>query len=104
VAQYRQTVLSAFQGVEDELAAVRILAQETPYRASASQAADAAERIALNQYRAGTTTYTTVVVAQSTALSARTTLISNQESRIVAALTLIQDLGGGWSTAQLPAD
>ena len=104
VAQYRQTVLSAFQGVEDELAAVRILAQETPFRASASQAADAAERIALNQYKAGTTTYTTVVVAQSTALSARTTLISNQESRIVAALTLIQDLGGGWSTAQLPAD
>ncbi len=104
VAQYRQTVLSAFQGVEDELAAVRILAQETPLRAAASQAADAAETIALNQYRAGTTTYTTVVVAQSTALSARTTLISNQESRIVAALTLIQDLGGGWSTAQLPAD
>jgi NodT family efflux transporter outer membrane factor (OMF) lipoprotein len=104
VAQYRQTVLSAFQGVEDELAEVRILAQETPYRASASQAADAAERIALNQYRAGTTTYTTVVVAQSTALSARTTLISNQESRVVAALTLIQDLGGGWSTAQLPKD
>ena len=104
VAQYRQTVLNAFQGVEDELASVRILAQETPYRTSASQAADAAERIALNQYRAGSTTYTTVVVAQSTALSARTSLISNQENRIVSALTLIEDLGGGWSTAQLPKD
>jgi NodT family efflux transporter outer membrane factor (OMF) lipoprotein len=104
VAQYRQTVLSAFQGVEDQLASVRILAQETPFRTSASQAADAAERIALNQYRAGTTTYTTVVVAQTTALSARTSLISNQESRIVAALTLIQDLGGGWSVSELPKD
>jgi len=104
VAQYRQTVLSAFQGVEDELASVRVLAQETPLRTAASQAADAAEAIALNQYRAGTTTYTTVVVAQSTALSARTTLISNQESRIVAALTLIQNLGGGWSTTELPKD
>ena len=104
VAQYRQTVLTAFQGVEDELAAERILAQETPFRSEASQAADAAERIALNQYRAGTTTYTTVVVAQSTALSARTTLISNQENRIVAALTLIQDLGGGWSSSELPKD
>ena len=104
VAQYRQTVLSAFQGVEDQLASVRVLAQETPFRTEASQAADAAERIALNQYRAGTTTYTTVVVAQTTALSARTTLISNQESRIVAALTLIQDLGGGWSTSDLPKD
>ena len=104
VAQYRQTVLSAFQGVEDQLAAERILGQETPFRTSASQAADAAERIALNQYRAGTTTYTTVVVAQSTALSARTSLISNQENRIVASLNLIQALGGGWSTGELPKD
>ena len=104
VAQYRQTVLTAFQAVEDQLAAERVLAQETPYRAQASQAADAAETIALNQYRAGTTTYTTVVVAQSTALSARTTLITNQMNRIVASLDLIAALGGGWSSTQLPAD
>ncbi|HEY5413015.1 MAG TPA: efflux transporter outer membrane subunit [Caulobacteraceae bacterium] len=104
VAQYRQAVLSAFQGVEDQLAAERVLAQETPFRTEASQAADAAERIALNQYRAGTTTYTTVVVAQSTALSARTALITNQTDRIVAALDLITAVGGGWSASELPKD
>ncbi len=104
VAQYRQTVLSAFQGVEDQLAAGRVLAQETPFRTEASQAADAAERIALNQYRAGTTTYTTVVVAQNTALSARTTLITNQTDRIVASLNLITALGGGWASSELPKD
>lgn len=104
VAQYRQTVLSAFQGVEDQLAAGRILAQETPYRTEASQAADAAEAIALNQYRAGTTTYTSVVVAQNTALQARTSLVNNQLNRIVASLNLITELGGGWSNTELPKD
>ena len=104
VAQYRQSVLSAFQQVEDQLAAGRILAQETPFRTEASQAADAAERIAQNQYRAGTTTYTTVVVAQNTALQARTSLITNQTNRIVASLNLITALGGGWSNTELPKD
>jgi len=55
VAQYRQTVLAAFQEVEDDLAADRVLGQEIPYRAAASQEADQAEQIALNQYKAGTT-------------------------------------------------
>ena len=104
VAQYRQAVLSAFQEVEDQLAAGRILSQETPFRTEASQAADAAERIALNQYRAGTTTYTSVVVAQNTALQARTSLITNQTNRIVASLNLITALGGGWSSTELPKD
>ena len=104
VAQYRQTVLSAFQEVEDQLAAERVLGQEAPFRTEASQAADAAERIALNQYRAGTTTYTTVVVAQNTALQARTSLITNQTNQIVAALDLITALGGGWSASELPKD
>ena len=104
VAQYRQTVLTAFQQVEDQLAAERILGQEAPFRTEASQAADAAERIALNQYRAGTTTYTTVVVAQNTALQARTSLITNQTNQIVASLDLITALGGGWSASELPKD
>jgi NodT family efflux transporter outer membrane factor (OMF) lipoprotein len=104
VAQYRETVLTAFQGVEDQLASDRILAQEQPYKDASSAAADAAEKIALNQYEAGTAAYTTVVVAQATALSARTSVVSNQANQIVAALTLIQDLGGGWSTTQLPKD
>ena len=103
VATYRQTVLTAFQDVEDALAADRQLAAEQPLRAEASQAADGAEIIALNQYRAGLTDYTAVVVAQATALSARQTLITTQSSRIAAAISLIAALGGGWSSDQLPA-
>ena len=104
VAQYRQTVLTAFQQVEDQLATQRILAQEAPYRTEASQAADAAERIALNQYRAGTAIYTTVVVAQAAAYNARTSLIQNQLSQIVASINLVTALGGGWSASELPKD
>jgi len=104
VAQYRQAVLTAFQQVEDQLAAERVLAQELPFRTDASQAADAAERIALNQYRAGTTIYTTVVVAQASAFSARTSLIQNQLNQIVASIDLVTALGGGWSASELPKD
>ncbi len=98
VAQYRQTVLSAFQEVEDALAAERVLAEELPLRTEASQAADQSEQIALNQYRAGITVYTTVVVAQANALSARQTLLTLQSNRITAATQLIAALGGGWTS------
>ena len=97
VAQYRQTTLSAFQEVEDALAAERVLGEELPLRMAASQAADQAEQIALNQYRAGTTVYTTVVVAQANALSARQTLLNLESSRITAAVQLVTALGGGWA-------
>ena len=97
VAEYRQTTLSAFQEVEDALAAERVLAQEEPLRAQASQAADQSEQIALNQYKAGTTIYTTVVVAQTSALSARQSLLTLQRDRITAAVQLVTALGGGWA-------
>ena len=97
VAQYRQTTLSAFQEVEDALAAERVLAQEEPLRAQASQAADQSEQIALNQYKAGTTIYTTVVVAQTSALSARQSLLTLQRDRITAAECGDQLDGGGWA-------
>ena len=97
VAQYRQTVLSAFQDVEDALVAERVLAEEEPLRAQASQAADQSEQIAINQYNAGTAIYTTVVVAQASALSARQSLLSLQRDRITAATQLIAALGGGWT-------
>ena len=95
---------TAFQQVEDQLATQRILAQEAPFRTESSQAADAAERIALNQYRAGTAIYTTVVVAQAAAYNARTSLIQNQLSQIVASINLVTALGGGWSASELPKD
>ena len=104
VAQYRQTVLTAFQQVEDQLSNQRILAQEAPFRTESSQAADAAERIALNQYRAGISIYTSVVVAQAAAYNARTSLIQNQLNQIVASINLVTALGGGWSASELPKD
>jgi NodT family efflux transporter outer membrane factor (OMF) lipoprotein len=97
VALYRQSVLTAFQQVEDDLAAAHVLQDELPLRAQASESADLAEQVSLNQYRAGTVAYTSVVVAQATALSARETLLTLQGQRMTTAISLVEALGGGWS-------
>jgi NodT family efflux transporter outer membrane factor (OMF) lipoprotein len=102
IAQYRQTVLTAFQQVEDDLAASRVLQNEEPLRQAASTAADQEETIAFNEYRAGTVDYTTVVTAQAAALSARQTLLTIQVQRMSTEVSLVEALGGGWSTTQLP--
>ncbi len=96
VALYRQTVLSAFQSVEDQLAATRVLAQQEAYLAQASKAADGAEQQVLNRYRAGQVSFLEVVSAQTTALNARRALVQQQGDRQVASVALIQALGGGW--------
>lgn len=103
VAAYRQSVLAAFQDVEDQLAAVRVLEQAYALRLQASKAADQNEQILLNQYRSGQVAYTDVVVAQANALSARRTALSSSRDRIVAAVSLIQALGGGWDAELDPA-
>ena len=97
VANYRQAVLTAFQQVEDNLAADHVLQDEEPLRAKASEYADKAEQVTLNQYRAGTVAYTSVVVAQATALSARETLLTLRGQRMTTAISLVEALGGGWS-------
>lgn len=97
VARYRQTVLTAFQGVEDQLTATASLAQQEALRREASAAADLTEQQLLNRYRAGQVSYTDVVTAQASALSARRTVLQLQVSRQNAAVTLIQGLGGGWT-------
>lgn len=97
VANYRQAVLSAFQDVEDQLSAVRVLEQSDAIRIQASKSADEAERIQLNQYNAGQVDYTSVVVFQAAALSARRTALASSRDRIVASISLIQALGGGWN-------
>jgi NodT family efflux transporter outer membrane factor (OMF) lipoprotein len=102
IAQYRQTVLTAFQQVEDDLSASRVLQTEEPLRQDAANAANEEETIALNEYRAGTVDYTTVVTAQATALSARQTLLTIQVQRMTTEVSLIEALGGGWSATQLP--
>lgn len=99
VANYRQTVLTAFQDVEDQLAASRQLAQQYDLSRQASEAADETERLTFNQYRAGTVSYTNVVVAQTSALSARIALARVEVERQTTAIALIKALGGDWSEA-----
>jgi NodT family efflux transporter outer membrane factor (OMF) lipoprotein len=102
VATYRQTVLTAFQQVEDQLAAIRILSSEAGVQAQATAAAEQAVQIALNEYRAGTQNYTTVVTAQATALSDEESALTTRGQRMAAAVSLIVALGGGWTRAELP--
>jgi len=102
VAQYRQTVLNAFQDVEDNLASARVFESEQTYRDSATTAANEAERVALNQYRAGTIDQTTLLVAQSTARDARISALQISSERLTTAVTLIEALGGGWSAPGRP--
>lgn len=103
VARYRQTVLTAFQTVEDQLTATASLAQQEQLRREASAAADKTEQQILNRYRAGQVSYTDVVTAQASALSARRTVLQLQVSRQTAAVTLVQALGGGWEANWLVA-
>jgi len=96
VARYRQTVLTAFQAVEDQLSQTRALAEQASLRRAASEAADLTEQQLLNRYQAGQVSYTDVVTAQASALSARRTLSQLAASRQATAIALIQALGGGW--------
>ncbi|MGH8261320.1 MAG: TolC family protein, partial [Steroidobacteraceae bacterium] len=99
VAAYRQTVLTAFQDVENELAATSWERKEYQFAKQASDAANETERLTLNEYKAGTVDYTTVVVAQTAALAARRTLAQVALARQTAAVSLITALGGGWKPA-----
>jgi len=99
VANYRQTVLTAFGQVEDNLAAQRVLVGEQAYSLAARDAANKAEKITVNEYNAGTVDYTAVVVAQATALADRNAELQVEASRLTAAVDLIAALGGGWRAA-----
>lgn len=101
VAAYRQTVLSAFQDVEDQLAASRVLLAQQDFRRQASTAADQVEQQMLNRYRSGQVSYSDVITAQATALSARSALVLAAANRQTTAVALIQSLGGGWQADEL---
>jgi NodT family efflux transporter outer membrane factor (OMF) lipoprotein len=96
VARYRQVVLSAFQNVEDQLSAARVLQIQQALRAQASSSADQVEQQVLNRYRSGQVGYTEVITAQTTALTARRALVQATADRQTTAVALIQSLGGGW--------
>jgi NodT family efflux transporter outer membrane factor (OMF) lipoprotein len=101
-ARYRQTVLEAFGDVENQLAAVRVLAQQQVLRREASDAANQTEEQILNRYKAGQVSYTEVVLAQAVALQARRALVQAQADRQTTAVALIQALGGGWHAGEAP--
>ncbi len=101
VANYRQTVLTAFQDVEDDLSNARILAQQAQAEDAAVRDATRAVQIALNEYEAGTQPYTTVVTAQLTLLGDQESQLSVQQNRLLAAVSLYEDMGGGFDAAQI---
>jgi NodT family efflux transporter outer membrane factor (OMF) lipoprotein len=101
VANYRQTVLTAFQQVEDELATLRILEQQVDVQEQTVKSADLSVQLTLNQYRAGTVAYTSVVTAQAIALGDAQTLLTIRQNRLVASVALIQALGGGWDATSI---
>jgi NodT family efflux transporter outer membrane factor (OMF) lipoprotein len=103
LASYRQTILTAFQQVEDQLAALRIYAEEAQVQDTAVAAAREAVRVFNNQYLAGTVAYTSVVLAEETLLADLETALTIRQNRLVASASLIQALGGGWNAADLPS-
>ncbi len=102
VANYRQTVLTGFQEVEDNLAALRILEEEAQVQAEATAAAQKVLEYSLNQYKAGITNFLQVVTAQATALSAQRASADLLARRMTASVQLIKALGGGWHDSDLP--
>jgi len=101
VASYRQVVLTAFEQVEDELATLRILEQQFDIQQKTVQSANLSLQLTLNQYRAGTVAYTSVVTAQTIALGDAEQLLTIRQNRLTASVALIQALGGGWSAEAL---
>jgi len=97
VAGYRQTVLTAFGQVEDNLAALRILETETDKVQQTIQAANRALSVSSAQYRAGTTSYLTVITTQATLLGSERSAVTLLTRRLTASVLLIEALGGGWS-------
>jgi NodT family efflux transporter outer membrane factor (OMF) lipoprotein len=102
VAAYRQTVLTAMQQVEDNLAALRILSGEADKVQQTIQAANRALEISTVQYRSGTVDYLTVITSQATLLNADVTAVTLLTRRLTASVLLIEGLGGGWNASQFP--
>ncbi|HXJ41440.1 MAG TPA: efflux transporter outer membrane subunit [Bryobacteraceae bacterium] len=103
VADYRQVVLTGLQQVEDNLAALRVLAEEAQAVDGAVKAAEQSLQISTYQYKAGTTSYLQVITTQAIALQNERAAVDVLTRRMVASVLLIEALGGGWDASQLPA-
>jgi outer membrane protein TolC len=102
VASYRQTTLSAFQEVEDNLAVLRILSTEAQQQRNATGAAESTLRLFQNRYAGGVDTYLQVVTSQTTALNNERNDIDIRRRQLDASVLLIKALGGDWNVSKLP--
>ena len=102
VASYRQTSLTAFQEVEDNLSALRVLEQEQAKQREATEAAETSQQLTMNRYKGGIITYLEVITAQSIALSNERAEVDLMQRRMEASVQLIRALGGGWDVSKLP--
>ncbi|HEY1946390.1 MAG TPA: efflux transporter outer membrane subunit [Bryobacteraceae bacterium] len=102
VANYRQTVLTSFQGVEDQLSTLRILSQEVVQQRTALASANHYLDLAQTRYKTGVDSYLNVITAQTAVLTDRVTELSIQLRQMSSSVSLIMALGGGWDPAQLP--
>ena len=102
VDNYRQTVLVAFQEVEDNLAALRILENEADQEAEAVASAQHSLSLSITRYRGGVTNYLEVTTAQSAALADEVTAVNILTRRLAASVLLVKALGGGWNVSQIP--
>jgi NodT family efflux transporter outer membrane factor (OMF) lipoprotein len=101
VANYRQTVLSTFQSVEDQLLALRVLEHSAQFERRAVEHAQIAVDVALNQFNAGTVSYTTVITDIEALIADQESLLTMQQNQLVANVSLIEALGGGWDASRL---
>jgi len=104
VAAYRQTVLTGFQEVEDQLAALRILEDEKQVQDKDGAAAEQSMELTLNQYKTGTVSYLNVIIPQAAALNNRQTALQLKSQQLTASVSLVKALGGGWNEALLPTE
>jgi NodT family efflux transporter outer membrane factor (OMF) lipoprotein len=104
VAGYRQTVLGAFQEVEDDLGILRYLAEEAVQQQEAVEAAVQAVSLENDRYKAGTDSYLNVITTQTIALSDQQNAVTILQRRMAAAVDLVKALGGGWKASTLPSD
>jgi NodT family efflux transporter outer membrane factor (OMF) lipoprotein len=103
MANYRQTVLTSFQQVEDNLASLRILSQEVQQQDTAVQSAQRTLTLAFDRYRLGLDSYLNVIVAQTTLYTNQRTALNLRMEQMTSSVQLIEALGGGWDSSQLPS-
>src|SRR5258705_3860057 len=103
VAKYRQTVLTAFQQVEDDLATLRILAHQVEQQETVVKSSERYLTLATDRYKLGIDSYLNVITAQTTYLSNRQTLVNLRTQQMIASVQLVEAIGGGWNASQLPS-